>query len=136
VPLAGLSLTEVHSRLGMNLIGVRNTWAQVRGKFPLLIKILDASDKLSVQVHPDDDYASHHEGNELGKTEMWVVLDAKPDARVILGVTSGTTRETFKRAITENDLNSYLHSLAIRTGDFVCVPSGTVHAITGRRSYR
>ena len=126
---AGQTLTAVHTALGLDLIGANNAWAQERGKFPLLVKLLDAHDKLSVQVHPDDDYALAHEGNELGKTEMWVVLHAEPDARVILGVRADTTAAGFRRAIAAGTLEQHLHSLPIHAGDFVCVPSGTVHAI-------
>ena len=126
---AGQLLTAAHAALGLDLIGGNNAWAQDRGKFPLLVKLLDAHDKLSVQVHPNDEYALAHEGNELGKTEMWVVLHAEPDARVILGVRAGTTAADFRRAIAAGALEQYLHSVPIHTGDFVCVPSGTVHAI-------
>ena len=128
-PLAGQRLTDVHASLGLNLIGRRNDWAQARGKFPLLIKLLDANQALSVQVHPDDDYALAHEGNELGKTEMWVVLQARPGAQLILGVTAGTTRATFRQAIADGRLESHLHRLSVKAGDFVCVPAGTLHAI-------
>lgn len=128
---AGMTLTKLHERLGLDLIGTRNAWAQERGKFPLLIKLLDANDKLSVQVHPDDHYALLHEGNELGKTEMWVILDAKPDAAIILGLQSGTTPEKFSAALADGTLETRLHVIPIRTGDFVCVPSGTLHAILG-----
>lgn len=129
--LAGLTLSQVHSALGLGLIGTRNTWAQERGKFPLLIKLLDAHDKLSVQVHPDDDYAMAHEGNELGKTEMWVIVHADPGAAVVLGVRAGTTSLRFREAIDDGTLESLLHTVPIQTGDFVCVPAGTVHAILG-----
>ncbi len=128
---AGQPLTAVHATLGLDLIGTNNAWAQERGKFPLLVKLLDANDKLSVQVHPDDDYALAHEGNELGKTEMWVVLHAEPDTQVILGVRAGTTADDFRRAIAAGTLERHLHTVPIRPGDFVCVPSGTVHAILG-----
>mgnify|MGYP000858913339 FL=1 len=128
---AGQPLTAVYAALGLSLIGANNAWAQARGKFPLLVKLLDARDKLSVQVHPNDEYALAHEGNELGKTEMWVVLHAEPDARVILGVRAGTTAAAFRAAITAGTLERHLHSIAIRPGDAVCVPSGSVHAILG-----
>lgn len=128
-PYAGLPLTAVHERMGLDLIGTNNRWAQDRGKFPLLIKLLDAQDKLSIQVHPDDSYALEHEGNELGKTEMWVVLHAEPEAAIILGVRRGTTPEGFRRAIEDGTLETHLHKLPVRAGDAVCVPSGTVHAI-------
>ncbi len=128
-PYAGLTLTKLHAELGLDLIGERNAWAQARGKFPLMIKLIDAEQPLSVQVHPDDAYAQMHEGNELGKTEMWVVLRARPDAELILGVAAGTTREAFRAGIVESRLEPYLHRLPVKTGDHVCVPSGTLHAI-------
>jgi mannose-6-phosphate isomerase len=130
-PFAGMSLFELHRQLGLSLIGRRNQWAHARNKFPLLIKLLDAHDKLSVQVHPGDEYALAHEGNELGKTEMWVILHAEPDAAIILGVRQNTNPELFRQAIHDGSLESYLHRLSIKTGDYVCVPSGTVHAILG-----
>jgi mannose-6-phosphate isomerase len=117
--------------LGLELIGRHNSWAMDRGKFPLLVKILDAHDKLSVQVHPDDTYALAHEGNELGKTEMWVILHAQPGAEIILGLKQGTTPTILRQAIEESTVESCLHRLAVKAGDFVCVPSGTIHAILG-----
>lgn len=128
-PLAGQSLTAVQQALGLDLIGRRNAWAQARGKFPLLVKLLDAHAPLSVQVHPDDAYALAHEGNELGKTEMWVVLHAEPGARVILGVKAGSNAANFRQALTSGDLESFLHVLPVKTGDHLCVPAGTLHAI-------
>ena len=126
---AGRLLTEVHAELGLDLIGRNNAWAQERAKFPLLIKLLDAKAPLSVQVHPSDDYARAHEGNELGKTEMWYVLHAEPGAELILGVTAGTTREELGRAIQESRLDPYLHRVVVQAGDHVCVPAGTLHSI-------
>ncbi len=130
-PYAGQTLAQVHAVLGLDLIGRNNTWAQARGKFPLLIKLIDAASPLSVQVHPDDAYALAHEGNELGKTEMWVVLHAEPGAELILGVARGTTRESFRRGIEQNALEPYLHRVPIQAGQHVCVPAGTLHAIMG-----
>jgi len=130
-PWAGRLLDEVHAELGLDLIGRNNAWAQERNKFPLLIKLLDGKAPLSVQVHPSDDYARIHEGNELGKTEMWYVLHAEPGAEIILGVTAGTTREELGRAIQESRLDPYLHRVTVRAGDHVCVPAGTLHSILG-----
>lgn len=130
-PFSGLSLRTVHERLGMGLIGRRNAWAQERHKFPLLVKLLDAHDKLSVQVHPDDAYASDHEGNELGKTEMWVILHADAGAQLIVGLRAGTDRAAFEHAVANGTLARCLHTIPVAAGDFVCVPSGTVHAILG-----
>ncbi len=127
--LAGKALTELLDSYGLDLIGSNNQWAIERNKFPLLIKILDANKSLSVQVHPDDSYALEHEGNELGKTEMWVVLQAKEGASVILGVTEGTTPERFKQGIETGNLEPYLHHIPVKAGDHICVPAGSLHAI-------
>jgi len=124
-------LTAVQAELGEKLIGTRSAWAAERGKFPLLIKLLDANRPLSVQVHPNDVYALAHEGNELGKTEMWVVLHADADAQVILGVKAGTTQAMFKEGIENGRLEPHLHYLPVKTGDHICVPAGSLHAIMG-----
>ncbi len=127
--LAGKALTELLETYGLDLIGTNNKWALERNKFPLLIKILDANKSLSVQVHPDDTYALEHEGNELGKTEMWVVLQAKEGASVILGVSEGTTPELFQKGIETGTLEPYLHHIPVKAGDHICVPAGSLHAI-------
>jgi len=126
---AGKLLTEVQEELGLDLIGTNCAWAQERGKFPLLIKLLDANRPLSVQVHPKDGYALEHEGNELGKTEMWVVLHAEPGAKVQLGVTVGTTPENFRAGIENGNLEPHLHYVPVKTGAHICVPAGSLHAI-------
>ncbi|UCG26043.1 MAG: class I mannose-6-phosphate isomerase [Chloroflexota bacterium] len=128
---SGKLLTEVQQELGLDLIGRNCAWAQERGKFPLLIKLLDANRPLSVQVHPNDDYALANEGNELGKTEMWVVLHAEPGARLILGVKPGTSRASFRQAILDGRLEPLMHSFPVRAGDHICVPAGSLHAIMG-----
>ncbi len=130
-PFSGKLLTDLHQELGLDLIGTNNAWAQERGKFPLLVKLLDANRPLSVQVHPDDNYALAHEGNELGKTEMWVVLRAEPNAAIILGVKPGATPDKFRQAIGRGDLEKYLHRIPVKAGDVICVPAGSLHAILG-----
>jgi mannose-6-phosphate isomerase len=130
-PLAGKALTTLQQELGLDLIGRNCAWAQERDKFPLLVKLLDANRPLSVQVHPDDDYALAHEGNELGKSEMWVVLHAQAGARLILGVKPGATPELFREAIHDGRLEPLLHSFPVKAGDHVCVPAGSLHAIMG-----
>lgn len=127
----GRTLTDLTAALGLELMGRRNAWAQARGKFPLLVKLLDAHTPLSVQVHPDDAYALAHEGNELGKTEMWVVLCAEPDAEIILGMCAGVTAEQFRRSVADNTLHRHLHRVRVQAGDHICVPAGTLHAIMG-----
>ena len=126
---AGKSLVEVQDELGLDLIGSKNLWAHERGKFPLLVKLIDANRSLSLQVHPNDEYARVNESNSLGKTEMWVVLNAKPGAQLILGVKEGTTPELFRQAIKDGNLEQYLHYLPVKAGDHICVPAGSLHAI-------
>lgn len=128
---AGKALQDVLELLGEGLVGSRNKWAINRGKFPLMVKLLDANQKISVQVHPDDDYAGRHEGNELGKSEMWVVLEATPDAAIMYGLSEHITREEFSQAIESGNLESHLNRLPIQKGDFVCIPAGTIHSILG-----
>ena len=130
-PLAGNTLSWLHEKYGLQLIGRYGQWAHDRNKFPLLVKLLDANRKLSVQVHPDDDYALQHEGNELGKSEMWVVLHAESDASIILGVRPGATRQKLENAIQSNRLEAFLHEVPVKTGDSICLPAGTLHAILG-----
>ena len=128
---AGTLLTDLHQQLGLDLIGSNNQWAQERDKFPLLVKLLDAHQPLSVQVHPDDAYALVHKSNELGKSEMWVVLRASEEAAVILGVSPKTTRQAFRQAIEAGNLESHLHRIPVKAGDVVCVPARSLHAIMG-----
>jgi mannose-6-phosphate isomerase len=128
-PLAGLTLPEVQDRLGEALVGTRSTWATRRKKFPLLVKLLDAHRRLSVQVHPPDDYALAHENGELGKTEMWYVLHAEPGAQLIYGLSQETTPEAFRAALGQGTLPDLLHHLPVQAGDAVFVPPGTVHAV-------
>lgn len=130
-PLAGETLADLNQRFGAALVGQRGKWALERQKFPLLIKLLDANRNLSVQVHPDDEYALKREGNELGKTEMWVILHAEDDAAIILGVKEQTTPQVFREALEAGRLEQHLHEIPVATGDFVCVPSGSLHAILG-----
>lgn len=94
--------------------------------FPLLVKILDANTQLSVQVHPEDEYALKHE-NDLGKTECWYVIDAKDDANIIYGHTA-KNKDEFSNKIKTNDLSLW-HYQSIKPQDFIYVPATTVHAI-------
>ncbi|EIW00464.1 MULTISPECIES: mannose-6-phosphate isomerase, class I [Thermoanaerobacter] len=98
-------------------------------RFPLLIKIIDAQDKLSVQVHPDDEYAFKYENGDSGKTEMWYIIDAKPGAKLVCGLKEGTTKEEFKRLLEEERLEECLKEIEVKPGDVVYIPSGMVHAI-------
>jgi len=128
-PLAGKTLPEVLELFGRDLVGSRSQAMLDRGKFPLLIKLLDANKPLSVQVHPNDTYANSHENGELGKTEMWYILYAKPDAFLIYGLKAGVTPESFRQALEAGKLESCLHQLPVEPGDAIFIPSGSVHAI-------
>ena len=96
--------------------------------FPVLIKLIDAHDNLSVQVHPDDDYARRVE-NEFGKTEMWYVLDAADGAELIYGFKKEITAAAFKAAIENNTLLEQLNRVKVKKGDVFFIEAGTVHAI-------
>ena len=96
--------------------------------FPLLIKIIDARDDLSVQVHPDDKYAAEHENGSLGKTECWYVLQAEEGTKMVMGH-HAETKEDFVKAIEEDDYDHLLNSFQIEEGNFFYIPSGTLHAI-------
>lgn len=96
--------------------------------FPLLVKIIDANDKLSVQVHPDDGYAKLI-GEKNGKNEMWYVLDAKEDAKLIYGLKKNISREDFVNAIKKGTIIDTLNEVPVKAGDCLYIPSGTVHAI-------
>ena len=96
--------------------------------FPLLTKILDASDDLSVQVHPDDAFAGEHEHGELGKTECWYIIDAEPGAEIIYGHTANS-REELRQQIENGSWDQLLTRIPVKTGDFFYVPSGTIHAL-------
>lgn len=95
--------------------------------FPLLTKIIDAEDDLSVQVHPDDDYGLEKEG-ELGKTECWYILAADEGSEIIYGHHAQTTDE-LEEMITQGDWDNLLRRIPVKAGDFFYVPSGTIHAI-------
>lgn len=114
-PLAGKPLSELYPD---------------KDNFPLLIKLIDACDKLSVQVHPDDEYANK-EGLPAGKTEMWYILDAKEGAKLVYGMNKDITLddEAIKNAAADGTLEQYLNYVEVKKGDVFFIPAGLVHAI-------
>ena len=96
--------------------------------FPILIKFIDAHDSLSIQVHPDDEYALKNEG-EYGKTEMWYILDCEDDAFIYYGFKEKITKSEFENRIKENTLLDVLNKVPVKKGDVFFIKSGTVHAI-------
>lgn len=97
--------------------------------FPLLVKLIDANDSLSIQVHPDDDYARKNEGTAYGKTEMWYIVDALPGAQIVYGLKEQFNRDKFSEAIRNGNLKGLLNYTDVHKGDVFFIPSGCVHAI-------
>ena len=106
----------------------RGTNAAAFDFFPVLIKLIDASDNLSVQVHPSDAYALEHEG-QLGKTEAWFILDCAEGAEIIYGFQSELTKEEFRAAIESGTLTEKVRRVKVKRGELYFIPSGTLHAI-------
>jgi len=129
-PFDGQTLADLAREHGAALLGapVFERWG---ASFPLLAKFLDAADELSVQVHPDDEYAHTVEAASgfHGKTEAWYILHAEPDATVIHGFRSATDRQSFEQAIHDGTLLELLRYVPVAAGDTIFVPAGTVHAI-------
>jgi mannose-6-phosphate isomerase len=123
-PLAGKTLQDAWKNHGE----LFNKKMDNEEEFPLLVKILDANDDLSVQVHPNDQYAREVEGVPYGKTECWYVLSAEPYAELILGH-HANTREELENMMDSGKWNELLQKVKVKKGDFVYVPSGTLHAI-------
>jgi mannose-6-phosphate isomerase len=98
-------------------------------EFPLLFKLIDANEALSVQVHPDDAYAQSAEGEPYGKHEAWYILEAAPEAGIIYGLSPGIDKERLKRMIEESRIEECLNTVRVRAGDVIDIPPGTVHAI-------
>lgn len=132
----GPSIIENGSFKGKNLL----EYIEIQGKtvlgknckelrdFPILIKLIDANDNLSIQVHPNDEYALKNE-NQYGKTEVWVVLDATEDACLYFGFKEEISREEFKKRIEEDTLLEVLNKEKVKKGDVFFIKAGTIHAI-------
>lgn len=97
-------------------------------RFPALVKFIDAAKPLSVQVHPSDDYALEYE-NQLGKTELWYVLDAEPDAYLLLGLNKTVTEKQFLQSVQDKTVTQLMNQVPVHAGETYFVPSGTLHAI-------
>jgi mannose-6-phosphate isomerase len=124
-PLSGRSLAQLSEEFGPELVGES---ARDPKRFPLLLKFLFPHEKLSVQVHPDDECAKNV-GQPWGKTECWYVAHAQPDAQVALGLKPGATCDDLERAIHENRAEELLNWIDIKAGDLVYVAGGTVHTL-------
>lgn len=118
---------------GKTLNEALGTWGEAAyGKeckeFPILVKLIDAKDKLSIQVHPNDEYARANEGDN-GKTEMWYIVDCEEGAKLVFGFNRDITKEEFRERIQNNTLDEVLNYVPVHKGDFFFIEAGTVHAI-------
>jgi mannose-6-phosphate isomerase len=125
-PLAGKDLRWLMENHATELLGGQHKKTE---RFPLLIKILDAQEKLSLQVHPPPDKAAELGGEP--KTEFWYVADAAPGAELFVGLKKGVTREEFERKIKDGTVADCVHQIAVKKGDAMFLPSGRVHALGG-----
>lgn len=125
-PMAGMSLRQLVGQWGPRLIGSAPVTED--GGFPLLVKFLDASEHLSVQVHPSAAYAAANPGCHL-KTETWVVVDAEPGSVLFAGLRAGATRDDLREAIEQGRVPEVLASIPVLVGQCLTLPSGTLHAL-------
>lgn len=122
---AGKTLSETLDKLGKETLGKH---AQRFDRFPILIKLIDAKNDLSVQVHPDNEYAQRVE-NEYGKTECWYILDCDPGAELIYGFKKEISNEEFRRRVEDNTFLDVVNKVKVHKGDLFFIESGTLHAI-------
>jgi mannose-6-phosphate isomerase len=125
--LKGNSLAELVEVYMGDLVGDK-IFARFGQEFPLLIKFIDARDRLSVQVHPGDELAAARH-NAFGKTEMWVILANQPGARLFIGFKPGVTRDDYIAAVADGTVGELLNEIPVQPGDAFFIPAGTVHAI-------
>ncbi len=126
-PLAGIDLDQLLAGAGEALMGKR-VYAASPNEFPLLIKFLDANDDLSIQVHPNDEQAKAMHGC-LGKTEMWYILQADANAKLIAGFNKNTSREEYQERLANKRLKEILNEEQVAAGDVFFIPAGRVHTI-------
>src|SRR5712692_5132454 len=124
-PVSGLTLGEASRKYGPELLGT--SWKHDR--FPVLAKYIFTSDWLSIQVHPDDDYARAHDPGNLGKCEMWYIIHAERQAEILLGMKRAVGKSSLRAAFATGNSKQLLHKFHPKAGEAVFVPPGTVHAL-------
>ncbi|MDE6182570.1 MAG: class I mannose-6-phosphate isomerase [Eubacteriales bacterium] len=132
----GLSIIDSGEYKGQTLLSyveknrksVLGSKCSLENDIPILIKFIDAKDALSIQVHPDNEYALKNE-NDFGKTEMWYIIEAEPDAKLIYGFNKDISKEEFEKAIKENTLTEVVNEINVKKGDVLFIKPGTLHAI-------
>ena len=125
--LKGKSLLNLMQDYDVQLLGNR-VYKTFGNNFPLLFKFIDAKEDLSVQLHPNDELAKKHH-DSFGKTEMWYIMQAEEDARIILGFNSEMNESKYNEKVSENKITEILHSENVNTGDSFLIEPGAVHAI-------
>lgn len=121
--MKGMTFKEVVKRYPKEILGMK----YISNEFPLLIKIITSNNKLSIQVHPDDNYAKIHE-NCKGKKEMWYILDAQKGASIVIGTTI-TSKEKLKKELENNHIENYLNEIEVHKGEIYYIPCGLIHGI-------
>ena len=124
--LKGRSLQELLEEYKEKIVG-ESVYEKFGNRFPILMKYLDVHDKLSVQVHPDDEYAMRNE-NDLGKSECWHIIEASEDAKIIMGLNEGITREYFLEKVSRKEFDGIFNVMNVRKGDTIHLRPGLVHA--------
>ena len=124
-PLTGITLRQLMRLHPHELLGKHAGITQ----FPLLLKFLDANDWLSLQVHPDDAQARQFDPHENGKTEAWVILDSPPESRICAGLKPGIDAAALRQGLRTGQIEELLHLIAVKPGDCLFIPAGTVHAL-------
>ena len=124
--LKGKTLQEILNEYKEKLVGEK-VYKEYGNRFPLLIKYLDVNDRLSIQVHPDDEVALKKH-NELGKSESWFIMEASKDAKLIMGMKKGVTKEEFLEKTAKNDFTGLFEEISVKKGDLIDINPGMVHA--------
>ncbi|MBF0475090.1 MAG: class I mannose-6-phosphate isomerase [Deltaproteobacteria bacterium] len=123
--LKGRPFVQVMETLGEELMGATTKF----GRFPLILKFINTSQDLSIQVHPSDSYVQQTENIPWGKTEAWFILDAEPGSRVLLGFKESQTRAEVEHALQSGRIHELMDSIPVKRGDVIFVPEGTIHAV-------
>ena len=126
-PYYGKKISEILSENKQDLLGIYTRYEE----FPLLYKFIDAKQKLSVQVHPDDAWVCANELGFFGKNECWYIVDAKNDSKIICGLKKGITRKILEKAIISNKIEEVLNFVDVSPGDVIFIPARTIHAVLG-----
>lgn len=124
----GCSLRQLLEKKGESLLG-KQCFKKSGGRFPFLIKLIDAQKRLSLQVHPDDAYADKTEGGKRGKTELWYLVETQPGSQLMCGFKENVTAEDYHKNVSEERFENLVRSYPTHPGDVFFVPPGTIHAI-------